>query len=713
MSNTLGILDNVSLNVKKKKIVLDKKYNAIDTLKVTQRLNENKNKEDLSLDSSCNVLNSFKEDSLPPPPNTIDDDLSTSQITNLVRLSTPNKDDYSIDLSTERSNNIDYYLKKGHNTGEHDTSASINLSTRDYSQRNISKDFSDSILVGKSSIALYIGDLGKDVTEGMLNSIFNSYNSFVSAKICIDSKTGESLGYGYLNLSNREEAYSLLERYNYTNIFGREVRIMPSLRNSTMRKQIGTNIYLAGLSLKKKGITTRIFYDYFKIYGKILSCKLNFEKDIGFIFFENKSIANKVIEIYNDKTLFFGNKIKCNVHLDKEERGKTSLINNQSINLKLNSANNASNDDKQVTPQHKLTKIATTVKVNEINKREILIKIFSDCVDEEKLLVIFKKFGKIHSVTKLLSSKHGKKKTHQIYILKFDTKVNLKKVISKTNNTVIGDNKIKVSFAKTALDPLQEIGHKPSKKNKKKNIVYLSNLSSICTIEFLKQFCFLKNIRQETIKLNNSQNNDSSLNASVLCKTKNDAKKLFNCLNDRLIGGSQIKTSWHDMSKSVLPKLPNKNGLDANFKTEHSLKNVSSSHDKTSYNNIIAARENKFILSSQNFSMMRKINQSYIPISSGTFNDGSLNLAFQNINKNEVLQMLKKQVNKGLDFIKYPTATRDINISCISEYIFEVFWNKNATKLWNFLMTISMNTYNESFLQNQIEAAADTLGFRR
>ena len=121
----------------------------------------------------------------------------------------------------------------------------------------------------------------------MLYDVFSKYQSLVSLKICCDSDSKKSLNYGYLNFSDELEAKKAVDDFNYTILFGNEIKMMPSLRNTIYRKNIGTNVFFANLPLENKHLTTRAFYDTFKGYGEILSCKLDKRKNIGFVYFDN------------------------------------------------------------------------------------------------------------------------------------------------------------------------------------------------------------------------------------------------------------------------------------------------------------------------------------------------------------------------------------------------------------------------------------------
>ena len=147
----------------------------------------------------------------------------------------------------------------------------------------------------KNLIPMFIGGLGPEITEQNLKDVFGEFPSLHSVKICADSSTHISLGYGYLNFTNKQEVEKCVEKYNYTVVFGNEIKIMPSVRNSVYRKNIGTNVFFSNLPLENPALTTRVFYDTFKVYGKILSCKLDNRKNIGFVYFEDDKAATSVI----------------------------------------------------------------------------------------------------------------------------------------------------------------------------------------------------------------------------------------------------------------------------------------------------------------------------------------------------------------------------------------------------------------------------------
>ncbi|KAH3664282.1 hypothetical protein OGAPHI_004634 [Ogataea philodendri] len=168
----------------------------------------------------------------------------------------------------------------------------------------------------KQLTSLFVGDLDKTVNESELKKLFNGFPGLISVKIPTDCQTGKSLGYGYVNYSDENQASIAIEALNYTKLGNMEMRIMPSLRDKTQRERIGTNIFLSNLS---SSLTTRALYDRFKKYGKILSCKYNASKQQAFIHFESKQVAYEVVKAVNHTTMD-GKLVYAGVHILKKDR---------------------------------------------------------------------------------------------------------------------------------------------------------------------------------------------------------------------------------------------------------------------------------------------------------------------------------------------------------------------------------------------------------
>ncbi|XP_057963668.1 polyadenylate-binding protein 8-like [Malania oleifera] len=161
--------------------------------------------------------------------------------------------------------------------------------------------------------SLYVGDLELSVTDSQLYDLFNQLGQVVSVRVCRDLSTRRSLGYGYVNYSNPQDAARALDVLNFTPLNGKPIRIMYSHRDPSLRKSGAGNIFIKNLD---KAIDNKALHDTFSTFGNILSCKVATDssgqsKGYGFVQFDNEESAQQAIEklngmLLNDKQVFVG-----------------------------------------------------------------------------------------------------------------------------------------------------------------------------------------------------------------------------------------------------------------------------------------------------------------------------------------------------------------------------------------------------------------------
>ncbi|KAE9586818.1 hypothetical protein Lal_00004325 [Lupinus albus] len=169
--------------------------------------------------------------------------------------------------------------------------------------------------------SLYVGDLDKNVNDSQLYDIFNQIVQVVSVRVCRDLATGQSLGYGYVNFSNPQDAAKALDELNFTPLNNKPIRIMYSIRDPSARKSNTANIFVKNLD---KVIDHKALHDTFSSFGNILSCKIATDasgqsKGYGFVQFENEESAQNAIDKLNGK-LINDKPVQVSHFLRKEDR---------------------------------------------------------------------------------------------------------------------------------------------------------------------------------------------------------------------------------------------------------------------------------------------------------------------------------------------------------------------------------------------------------
>jgi cold-inducible RNA-binding protein len=68
---------------------------------------------------------------------------------------------------------------------------------------------------------LYVGGLPYSVTEGRLEEIFAEYGSVQSARVISDKFTGQSRGFGFVEMASGDEAQKAIDALNGSQLDGR------------------------------------------------------------------------------------------------------------------------------------------------------------------------------------------------------------------------------------------------------------------------------------------------------------------------------------------------------------------------------------------------------------------------------------------------------------------------------------------------------------
>ena len=72
---------------------------------------------------------------------------------------------------------------------------------------------------------IYVGNLSYQTTEDELRDLFAEFGDVVSAKLIIDKFTGQSKGFGFVEMSNNSEAQKAIDELNGRDVNGRNVTV--------------------------------------------------------------------------------------------------------------------------------------------------------------------------------------------------------------------------------------------------------------------------------------------------------------------------------------------------------------------------------------------------------------------------------------------------------------------------------------------------------
>merc|ERR1719487_328723 len=169
----------------------------------------------------------------------------------------------------------------------------------------------------------------------MLYEVFNSVGPVGSIRVCRDSVTRRSLGYGYVNFHAVADAERALDTLNYSSIKGRACRIMWSQRDPSLRKSGAGNIYVKNLD---RSIDNKALYDTFSLFGNILSCKVASTREgkslgYGFVHYETEEAAKQAIERVHGMQI--GEKtVHVSAFLKNTERERPEITNYTNLYIK-------------------------------------------------------------------------------------------------------------------------------------------------------------------------------------------------------------------------------------------------------------------------------------------------------------------------------------------------------------------------------------------
>jgi RNA recognition motif-containing protein len=72
---------------------------------------------------------------------------------------------------------------------------------------------------------IYVGNLLREATEDDLRQAFEAFGQVTSVKIITDKFTGDSRGFGFVEMSNHQEAKAAISGLDGTDLKGRTLKV--------------------------------------------------------------------------------------------------------------------------------------------------------------------------------------------------------------------------------------------------------------------------------------------------------------------------------------------------------------------------------------------------------------------------------------------------------------------------------------------------------
>ena len=72
---------------------------------------------------------------------------------------------------------------------------------------------------------IYVGNLAYSVTQDELSEAFGDYGQVENASLITDKFTGESKGFGFVDMPNNAEADAAIKALNETSMKGRNIKV--------------------------------------------------------------------------------------------------------------------------------------------------------------------------------------------------------------------------------------------------------------------------------------------------------------------------------------------------------------------------------------------------------------------------------------------------------------------------------------------------------
>ncbi|BHF76795.1 ELAV-like protein 4 [Sparganum proliferum] len=153
---------------------------------------------------------------------------------------------------------------------------------------------------GDNKTNLIVNYLPQSMTQEEIRVLFATVGKIASCKLIRDKTTGQSLGYGFVNFVDAEDARKAINLFNGMRLRNKTIKV--SLARPSSESIKGANLYICGLP---KSIGQKDLEALFSRCGKIITSRLladpvtGASKGVGFIRFDQRSEAESAIQQLN------------------------------------------------------------------------------------------------------------------------------------------------------------------------------------------------------------------------------------------------------------------------------------------------------------------------------------------------------------------------------------------------------------------------------
>ena len=96
---------------------------------------------------------------------------------------------------------------------------------------------------------IYVGNLSKDVDQENLKEVFEAFGQVNTIKIIIDRESGESKGFGFVDMPGKNDAEDAIKQLDGSELNGQVLKVSVARR----RKEVVRNFGVMGGKLTRGG----------------------------------------------------------------------------------------------------------------------------------------------------------------------------------------------------------------------------------------------------------------------------------------------------------------------------------------------------------------------------------------------------------------------------------------------------------------------------